>query len=132
MMDALDLAESRRGVAIGLGTGNVERGARIKLGRVGASDRFRFGGFGCDAEDRAELIGVGADRGAAMLGAPRSACRVVVIGDTPRDVAAAQANDAECIAVATGHYDVESLTDAGATHVFASFSAAGAFEALLG
>lgn len=132
MMEALDEAEARSGFAVGLGTGNVERGARIKLGRVGASDRFTFGGFGCDAEDRSELIAVGAARGAARLGVPLEACRVVVIGDTPRDVAAALANGAECVAVATGHYDAESLSSAGATHVFDSFAVAGALAALLG
>ena len=132
MMEAIDEAQSRGGFAIGLGTGNVERGARIKLGRVGASDRFAFGGFGCDAEDRAELIGVGAARGAKRLGAPLEACRVVVIGDTPRDVAAALANGAECLAVATGRYDVRRLSSAGATHVFESFAEAGALAALLG
>ncbi|HHH27958.1 MAG TPA: HAD family hydrolase [Polyangiaceae bacterium] len=132
MMEALDEVESREGFAVGLGTGNVERGARIKLGRVGASDRFAFGGFGCDAEDRAELIAIGAARGAARLGVSRDACRVVVIGDTPRDVAAALANEAECLAVATGHYDAEALSSAGATYVFESLAVTGAVAALLG
>lgn len=132
MMEAIDEAQARGGFAIGLGTGNVERGARIKLDRVGASERFAFGGFGCDAEDRAELIAVGAARGAERLGVARDACRVVVIGDTPRDVAAALANGAECVAVATGGYDVDRLSAAGATHVFESLAMAGALAALLG
>jgi len=130
-MEALDAAESRGGIAVGLGTGNVERGARIKLGRVGASERFAFGGFGCDAEDRAELIAVGAERGAARLGVPRSECRVVVIGDTPRDVSAALSNDAECLAVATGRYSLDALRAAGATHAFDSLAVRGALEVLL-
>ena len=102
-------------IAVGLGTGNIEGGARIKLARVALNENFPFGGFGSDHEDRAELLAVGAARGAARLALPRSACRVVVIGDTPKDIAAAHAIDAESLAVATGPFPVDILRDAGAT-----------------
>ncbi len=113
-------------VALGLGTGNVERGARIKLARGALWERFAFGGFGSDAEDRGELLACGARRGASRLGVSVEAARVIVIGDTPRDVAAARAISAEVIAVATGGFTradlephapdllVEQLTDARA------------------
>ena len=52
------------GAAIGLGTGNVRDGARLKLSRVGLHERFAFGGFGCDDEARDALLRVGAERGA--------------------------------------------------------------------
>jgi phosphoglycolate phosphatase len=107
----------REDVALGLGTGNVREGAFAKLRHAAIDAPFRFGGFGCDAEDRAELLRVGAERGAAMTGRPREACRVVVIGDTPRDVAAAHAIGAEIVAVATGGYDVEALRATGAARV---------------
>jgi phosphoglycolate phosphatase len=110
---ALDRAGSLENVAVGLGTGNVERGARAKLDRVGLAGRFAFGGFGCDHEDRAELLRVGAARGAARLGLAFDACRVVVIGDTPLDVAAAHAIGAECVAVATGSYALADLAACG-------------------
>ena len=129
---ALEALEPRPGVAIGLGTGNVEQGARIKLERVELNRWFDFGGFGCDAEDRAELIAAGAARGAARLDTPVDACRVVVIGETPKDVAAAHANGAECVAVSTGGATFEALVDCGADHVFPSLAAPGAVEALLG
>jgi len=129
---ALDRAEQTPGMAIGLGTGNVEQGARIKLARVDLARRFAFGGFGSDAEDRAELIGVGAQRGAARLGQPLRQCRVVVIGDTPKDIAAARANGAESIAVATGPVSAETLAEHGPTHVFSTLAAPGAVAALLG
>lgn len=115
VLGALDAAHARPRCAVGLGTGNVREGARVKLRRIGLFERFAFGGFGCDHEDRAELIRVGAERGAAALGLPRSACRVVVIGDTPKDVAAAQAIGADSIAVATGSFSVAELTATGAT-----------------
>lgn len=101
--------EGRAALALGLGTGNVERGARIKLEKFGLNPRLPFGGFGCDAEDRGELIAAGFARGAARLGLSVDRCRRVVIGDTPRDVQAARANGAVAIAVATGGASVEAL-----------------------
>ncbi len=100
---------AQEGVAIGLGTGNLERGARIKLHRGGLDRHFAFGGFGSDHGVRAELLRIGAERGAALLNRTRSACRVVVIGDTPKDIEAAHAIGAECLAVATGHYEESDL-----------------------
>jgi phosphoglycolate phosphatase len=126
------LAARARGHAIGLGTGNVIEGARIKLGKVGVFEEFAFGGFGSDAEDRTELIRRGAERGAEHAGAPLAACRVVVIGDTPKDVAAAKGIGAECIGVGTGRYTRASLLEVGATHAFDSFRDPGALAALLG
>jgi phosphoglycolate phosphatase-like HAD superfamily hydrolase len=116
---------------VGLGTGNIERGARIKLERVDLNPRFGFGGFGCDAEDRGELLRIGAERGAARLGVARAACRVVVIGDTPLDIAGARAIGAEAFAVATGAADPATLSAAQPDHLFESLAAPGAIPALL-
>ena len=102
----------RAELAVGLGTGNVERGARLKLEPAGIYDYFTFGGFGSDAEDRAEILRAGAERGAAKLGCDLASTRVVVIGDTPRDVEAAHRIDAECFAVDTGGSDTASLREA--------------------
>ncbi len=132
MVEALDEAHRRPGVAVGLGTGNIREGARVKLQRVGLYDRFSFGGFGCDHEDRAALIRTGAERGAKALGAPLAACRVVVIGDTPKDVAAALACGGECVAVGTGAYRPEQLLQAGATVAFEDLAHPRALEALFG
>jgi len=129
---ALDAVSGRRGVVIGLGTGNIREGARLKLGRVGLFERFAFGGFGCDHERRDELLRVGAERGAALLGAPRSRCRVVVIGDTPRDVAAAHAIGAESVGVATGPHRREELAACGATFAVEDLAEEGAIAAMLG
>jgi phosphoglycolate phosphatase-like HAD superfamily hydrolase len=128
---ALAVTADRPGFAVGLGTGNVADGARLKLERVGLFRYFAFGGFGSDHIDRATLIRIGAERGAARLGLPRDACRVVVIGDTPKDIAAARAIGADSIAVATGSYRVESLRGFAPTHAFASLADPGAAEALL-
>lgn len=117
------LLESLHGtpdVAIGLGTGNVRRGAYAKLARGALDGAFSFGGFGCDAEDRTELLRAGARRGAEMLGVPLDGCHVVVIGDTPKDVAAAKGIGARCIGVATGGYTAANLTECGAHRAFAT------------
>lgn len=106
VLDALQLCPW---AAVGLGTGNLEQGARIKLQRGNLAQRFGFGGFGSDHGIRAELLRIGAERGAARLGKNQSECRVVVIGDTPKDIHAAHAIGAECLAVATGCFSVEEL-----------------------
>lgn len=113
--EALTGLIARPGVAVGLGTGNVRDGARIKLSRADVWERFPFGGFGCDSEDRGELLAIGAARGAALLGRDQAECRVLVIGDTPRDVSAARSIGADCLAVATGPHVLADLQDAGAT-----------------
>jgi phosphoglycolate phosphatase-like HAD superfamily hydrolase len=129
VVELLDEIADQRELAVGLGTGNVRRGAEAKLARGQLCARFTFGGFGCDHEDRAMLLAVGAERGARALGASRSECRVVVIGDTPRDVAAASAIGAECLAVTTGASSGEEL--AAATLCVADLTAAEARAWLL-
>jgi phosphoglycolate phosphatase len=130
--EALAAASERDGIALGLGTGNLEEGARLKLEHVGLYQHFGFGGFGSDHELRVELIRVGAERGARQLGVPLSACRVVVIGDTPKDVDAARGIGAESIGVGTASFTAPQLLEHGATYAFDDLSAPGALAALLG
>jgi phosphoglycolate phosphatase-like HAD superfamily hydrolase len=118
-------------VALGLGTGNIREGARLKLARVGLFDMFAFGGFGCDHEDRSVVVRMGAERGAARLDMPLTQCRVVVIGDTPRDVEASRAIGAECIGVGTGRFSPRELLDAGADHAFPALADERVIEVLL-
>ena len=129
--EALEAARAR-GVALGLGTGNLQEGARLKLEHVGLYRHFDFGGFGSDHELRVELIRVGAERGARQLGLPVSACRVVVIGDTPKDVDAARGIGAESIGVGTASFSAQQLREHGASYAFDDLLAPGALTALLG
>jgi len=129
---ALDEVHARGNSAVGLGTGNIRAGARVKLDRVSLFGRFAFGGFGCDHEDRAELIRIGAERGAKALDTPRESCRVVVIGDTPKDVAAARAIGAESIGVGTGSFKPADLMACGATYACRDLAEPGALDRLLG
>jgi len=132
MLQAMDMADARTNVALGLGTGNIRKGAAIKLGCVGIFDRFSFGGFGDDSIDRPALLMAGARRGADKLGIPIEDCRIVIIGDTPRDVSAAKAIGAESIAVATGMHDVAELRGCDPTAVFATLADPRAPELLFG
>jgi phosphoglycolate phosphatase-like HAD superfamily hydrolase len=127
----LDACAARARVAIGLGTGNVRDGARIKLGRARLFERFSFGGYGCDAESRPELLRKGAERGAFELGVVVAECRVVVIGDTPKDIAAAQAIGCESVAVATGSFSVTVLRASSPTHVVETLAHPDAITAVL-
>ncbi|MFO0554946.1 MAG: haloacid dehalogenase-like hydrolase [Polyangiaceae bacterium] len=106
------------GHAVGLGTGNIRAGAQAKLERVGLWGRFDFGGFGCDAELRDDVLACGRARGLAWLEArssiPDAESTVLVVGDTPRDVASAHAIGARCLAVATGAATRADLEAAGA------------------
>ena len=98
----LDELHGRSELALGLGTGNARQGAMIKLGRAQLDHYFGFGGFGDECERREELIRRGIERGARRLGCEVGEASVIVVGDTPADIEAAQRNGADCLAVATG------------------------------
>lgn len=107
---------------VGLGTGNLEQGARIKLSRPDLWRYFSFGGYGSDATERSELLAIAVERGRALLVEGQAIDEVYVIGDTPRDISAGQAIGARTVGVATGPYSVEDLEKAGADLVYADFS----------
>jgi phosphoglycolate phosphatase len=96
---------------LSLVTGNLEPIARLKLARAGLGGYFEAGqgGFGSDHASRARLPGIARARAGDW---PRE--RTVVIGDTPRDIACARADDVRVAAVATGPYPVDALADADA------------------
>lgn len=116
-------------VRLALGTGNMEAGARLKLAPHSIGHHFPTGGFATDAEVRSELIRHGIQKATAHYGTAFR--RVVVIGDTPLDVACGQANGAATVAVATGPYPQEALHAAGADRVLPDFAdVAAAVDAL--
>lgn len=99
---------------LGLGTGNLEGGARIKMKRAGLDGYFTYGGFGSDSSDRAELLGIAVERGKRALASGDGVEAVFVVGDTPRDVEAGKAIGARILAVASGSYDRSALAAADA------------------
>lgn len=94
---------------LGLLTGNLEKGARIKLEPFGLNQFFPIGAFGSDHEDRNQLLPIAVDRFYRTYNRYVDFHQCIVIGDTPRDVACAKPYGAKVIAVATGPYPVEEL-----------------------
>jgi phosphoglycolate phosphatase-like HAD superfamily hydrolase len=108
--EILDALEARDDVVLGLLTGNIAPGARIKLNSAGIDpDRFRVNAFGSDHESRPELPGIAQRRATEVLGLSIAGDRVVVIGDTPADIECGRSLGARSIGVASGHYTVEQL-----------------------
>jgi phosphoglycolate phosphatase len=81
-------------------TGNATGMARVKLGHFRLMDRFEFGAFGDEAEDRNALACLAVERATRRYGVPSGRC--VVVGDTEHDIACARAAGAHAVAVATG------------------------------
>jgi phosphoglycolate phosphatase len=111
---------ARAGYLLGLTTGNIEAAAHIKLSRGDLNSYFSFGGYGSDSADRGELTKKAIERAGTVAGAPIDPHRVLVIGDTPRDVAAAHAAGAVAVAVASGHFSADDLLKSGADYVLKS------------
>lgn len=109
--ELLDALEARDDVVLGLLTGNLHAGAALKLRSAGIDiARFRVGAFGSDHHHRPELPAVAQRRARDVLGLDIPGSQVVVIGDTPDDIACARPIGARVIAVATGRFTVEELT----------------------
>lgn len=105
------------GHVLSLVTGNYEAIARLKLRRAGLGRHFPAGqgGFGSDHEDRAALPAVARRRAGRRCAPPEGPCprgETIVIGDTPLDVACAQADGVRCIAITTGPFRREDLLGA--------------------
>jgi len=113
----------REDLVLGLGTGNTEPAAYAKLARGGLDSFFAFGGFGSDHAERPEVLRTALHRGLERTGVQIEDARVLVIGDTPHDVAAARAIGAHCIAVSTGSYEPAALEAAGASVVVSDLQA---------
>jgi phosphoglycolate phosphatase len=108
------------GYLLGLVTGNVEAAAHIKLHRARLNRFFSFGGYGSDSNDRAQLTTRAIQRAALVYGEPIEPEQCLSFGDTPHDVQGAHGAGIECVGVASGHFDVGQLRDAGADYAIES------------
>lgn len=114
----LETLSERADVFLGLLTGNFEEGARIKLEHFGLWRYFRCGAFADDAEDRNALVPFALQR-ARGCGLPDLGVEhILVVGDTPHDIACAHAVGAVAVGVATGSFTAEQLRESGADVVF--------------
>ena len=118
--ELLDSLESRDDVVLGLLTGNIAEGATQKLRAVGLDPaRFVVGAFGSDHEHRLELPAIASARAREQLGRD---VELVVIGDTPADVACGAGAKRRAIAVATGRYSLAELKACGPAAAFEDLS----------
>ena len=120
--DLLPALEARKQVRLGLATGNFRQGAMMKLAHYDLARFFSEGGFGEDAEERAVVVELAIRRVAKGDPLPRGNRSVYVVGDTSLDIAAAKANGAWAVAVATGPRSPAELEEAGADLVFPDLS----------
>jgi phosphoglycolate phosphatase-like HAD superfamily hydrolase len=122
VLPLLEALNQREDAYLALLTGNFEEAARAKLSYFELWRYFRCGAFGDDAPDRNGLLPRAMARIRECGGPIVPPGDVVVIGDTPLDVACAAASGARSVAVATGGFDVDELRKAGADVVLQDFS----------
>jgi len=120
--DLLEALSRLDHVLMGLGTGNIEEGARIKLDRADLMKYFRFGGYGSDSEDRPTVLRAAVKRGEGLAQKTFAPQEVVVIGDNIRDVQAGKAIGAVTMAVASGPMRAEELATSKPDHLFQDLS----------
>lgn len=117
--ELLDELERERSVLLGLLTGNLVLGATLKLRAAGLDPaRFVVGAYGSDAAHRPHLPPIAARRAEPHFGRVPHGRDVVIVGDTPADVACGASVSALTVGVATGAYSAAELADAGAHAVF--------------
>src|SRR5436190_12501849 len=109
VLELLEKLKARPNLVLALLTGNVSRGAQLKLEHYGVWHFFEFGAFADDHHDRNRLGTVARARAKEKHGRQFSASEIDVIGDTPRDIACGKAFGARTIAVATGTWSRDQL-----------------------
>jgi phosphoglycolate phosphatase-like HAD superfamily hydrolase len=127
----LETLHPREDVFLGLLTGNFKDGARIKLERFDLWRYFQCGAFGDDSPDRNALVPVAVGRATACGMPGFTPADIIVVGDTPHDVACAQAVGAVPVGVATGGFTADQLRDCGAAVVFDTLEDTDGFARLL-
>jgi len=110
--------ERHEEVVLALLTGNIEPGARLKLGGASLNDYFPFGAFGSDSADRTQLPPFAVERASRLLGRQYAGSDVVIIGDSIYDVRCGVPYQATTIAVASGKTPAEQLRAENPTYLF--------------
>lgn len=118
----LDRLAARDDCVVALLTGNLARGAKIKLSHYGVWEYFEFGAFADDHHDRNELGPFARARAREKHGEEFPPSQIYVIGDTPRDIACGKAFGARTVAIATGTYSRADLLAHEPDFVFDDFS----------
>ncbi len=105
------------GIMLGIVSGALEAATHIKLGRADLNRFFCVGSYGSDSSDRGQMTRLAVERAGQCFGHDLDPNRILVVGDTPRDIDGAHAAGVIAVGVATGKYSVGDLRTAGADHV---------------
>ena len=105
---------------LGLLTGNIEEGARLKLKPFDLNSYFVFGAFGSDSANRNDLPLFAHKRASEVLGKEFTRDEIVIIGDAVNDVLCAQGYGVKCIITATGKTPKETLAELKPDYLFDS------------
>lgn len=122
IVEMLDILKARPDCVLALLTGNLERGAKLKLSHYGLWNYFEFGAYADDHHDRNELGVFARTRATAKHGIEFPPEDILVLGDTPHDVACARAIGAKAVAIATGRHTREELAACKPDFLFDDFS----------
>lgn len=114
----LEIAHQRKDLAQGLLTGNLQKGAHLKLEHYRMMHYFEFGAFSDDHYDRNQLPAYAKQRAETKFQTNFDPKTIFVIGDTPHDIACGKVIGAKTIAVATGRFTTEELKRCQPTAVF--------------
>jgi phosphoglycolate phosphatase len=112
----------KRPVLLGLLTGNIRKGAQVKLESLGLWEFFAFGAFADDSAVRKELADIAVQRAFELTGRRFTGKRIVVIGDTEHDIKCGRHLGVKAIGVGTGRSSREALLTCGADRAFDDFS----------
>jgi phosphoglycolate phosphatase-like HAD superfamily hydrolase len=132
VIELLDTLRERSDCVVALLTGNLARGAELKLTHYGLWKYFDFGAYADDHHDRNELGPVARARASDRHGVEFPAENVIVLGDTPHDVACARAIGARAVAIATGRHSRAELEASAPDFLFDDLSDVRAVLAKLG
>ena len=131
ILELLDALKARPEIVLALLTGNLARGAELKLTHYGVWDYFEFGAYADDHHDRDQLGHVARTRALERHGIAFSPERILVLGDTPHDIACARAIGAKAVAIATGQFTHAQLAEHSPDYLFDDLSDAASFIAAL-
>ncbi len=109
MLPLLEALRMRDDTVLGLLTGNLERGAALKLTHYGVNHFFDFGAFADDHHDRNALGPFARSRARERHGIDFAPERIFVLGDTPHDISCARSIGARAVAIATGKFTTAEL-----------------------
>ena len=122
IVEVLDALVNRDDVVLGLLTGNIVKGAEVKLNRVGLWSYFKTGAFGDRAPERKMLPEIAQKTAAELTGKVFEGKAIVIIGDTPNDVLCGRHLGVKSIAVASGGFDLEALRSYAPDFLFQDLS----------